>query len=271
MGRQKVVLITGCSTGIGWELSKVLSAIGYTVVATARNVAALNDLPVSLRLPLDVTDQETINAAVNKVLDRFNRIDILVNNAGYSIRGALEEVGVEDVEKMFAVNVFGIIDMVQAVVPIMRRQGGGKIINIGSISGKFVQPVNGAYCASKFAVEALSDALRFELANDNIQVTIIEPGPVKTNFFKTMLENSSVLMSNPNSNYLRFYQSEAKMRDRQKQADPREVAKAISNVILKRRLRNRYQIAVPLAYSIITYLPDWLKEYILKSKFRDGS
>lgn len=270
MKHQKVVLVTGCSTGIGRELSRVLSESGYTVVATARNVATLKDLPVSLRLPLDVTDQEAIKAAVDEVVASFQRIDILVNNAGYSIRGALEEVSVEDVERMFAVNVFGIIHMIQAVLPVMRRQGGGKIINIGSISGKFVQPVNGAYCASKFAVEALSDALRLELSNDNIQVTVIEPGPIKTNFFKTMLENSSVLMANSNSNYFRLYQAEAKMRDGQKQADPREVAKAIMNIVLKRSLRNRYKVAVPIAYSIMTHLPDCLKESILKSKFRNG-
>ncbi|AQR89892.1 SDR family NAD(P)-dependent oxidoreductase [Clostridium saccharobutylicum] len=153
MKNETVILITGCSTGIGRELCKILSDRGYIVVATARNVENLKDLPVSLKLSLDVTKKESISHAINEVISRFQRIDILVNNAGYSIRGALEEINVESAKNMFDVNVFGIINMIQDVVPIMRKKGAGKIINIGSISGKFVRAINGAYCASKFAVE----------------------------------------------------------------------------------------------------------------------
>lgn len=183
MKNETVVLITGCSTGIGRELCKILSERGYIVVATARKVEALKDLTVSLKLQLDVTQKESISVAMEEVIARFKKIDILVNNAGYSTRGALEEININSVKSMLDVNVFGIINMIQAVVPEMRKKQFGKIINIGSISGKFVQPINGAYCASKYAVEAISDTLRLELHNYNIQATVIEPGPIKTNFF----------------------------------------------------------------------------------------
>lgn len=266
MKNETVILITGCSTGIGRELCKILFDKGYTVVATARNVDTLNDLSASLKVSLDVTQKDSISVAINKVISQFHKIDILVNNAGYSVRGALEEINIDDTKNMFNVNVFGIINMVQAVVPQMRERGSGKIVNIGSISGKFVQAINGAYCASKFAVEALSDTLRLELSNYNIQVSVIEPGPMKTNFFKTMADNSSSLMSNPNSYYFNFYESDAKYRSNQKQADPKEAANAISDVILKRRLNPRYKVAVPFTYSMITHFPDFLREYLMKKR-----
>ncbi|MGN7764851.1 SDR family oxidoreductase [Paenibacillus sp. 22594] len=267
MKNETVVLITGCSTGIGRELCKILFDQGYTVVATARNVEALKDLPASLKLSLDVTQRESIYAGINEVISRFHKIDILVNNAGYSIRGALEEINVMSAKSMFDVNVLGIINMIQAVVPEMRKKRSGKIINIGSISGKFVQPINGAYCASKFAVEALSDALRLELHSYNIQVTVIEPGPIKTNFFKTLDNNSIDLMSNLNSCYSGFYESDARMRNTQIPTDPEVAAKAISDIISKRRMNPRYKVAVPFTYSMITHFPDSLKEYLLKKLY----
>ncbi|MBW9152317.1 SDR family oxidoreductase [Clostridium estertheticum] len=266
MKNEIVVLITGCSTGIGRGLCKILFDKGYTVVATARHVEDLKDLPASLKLLLDVTQKESINAAINEVISRFHKIDILVNNAGSSIRGALEEINVKSAQSMFDVNVFGIINMIQVVVPEMRKKHSGKIINIGSISGKFVQPINGAYCASKYAVEALSGALRLELNSYNIQVTVIEPGPIKTNFFKTLVNNSSDLMSNPTSCYFRFYESDARNRKKQKLANPKEAAKTISDIILKKRLNSRYKVAVPFAYSMITHFPDSLKEYLMKNR-----
>lgn len=266
MENKIVILITGCSTGIGRELCRILSDKGCTVVATARKVEALKDLPAALKLSLDVTKEESVYAAIKEVISKFHKIDILVNNAGYSIRGALEEIDVNDARRMFDVNVFGIINMIQAVIPEMRKKRSGKIINIGSISGKFVQPINGAYCASKFAVEALSDTLRLELMDYNIQATVIEPGPVNTNFFKTLDDNSSNLISNPNSCYSRFYEADGKYRKKQKQANSKETAKIISNIILKEQINSRYKVAVPFTYSLITYFPDFLKEFFMKNR-----
>lgn len=266
MNNEIVVLITGCSTGIGRELCDALSDRGCTVIATARNVETLTDLRAALKLHIDVTERESINSAIKEVMLQFHKIDILINNAGYSIRGALEEIDVDDAKNMFEVNVFGIMNMIQAVIPQMREKNSGKIINIGSISGKFAQSINGAYCASKFAVEALSDTLRLELNDYNIQSTVIEPGPIKTNFFKTLSDNSDSLMSNEKSFYSRFYKSDVKYRKNQKQASSKETAKVISNIVLKRKLNLRYKVSVPFLYKLITHFPDWLREYLMKRR-----
>ncbi|ADK14484.1 MULTISPECIES: SDR family oxidoreductase [Clostridium] len=266
MKNEIVVLITGCSTGIGRELCNILSHKGCTVVATARNVEALKDLSAFLKLPLDVTKKESIHSTINQVISKFHKIDILINNAGYSLRGALEEIDVNSSKSMFDVNVFGIINMVQEVIPEMRKKQSGKIINIGSISGKFVQSINGVYCASKFAVEALSDTLRLELHSYNIQTTVIEPGPMKTHFFNTLVDNSGDLMGNSQSCYSHFYKSDDKYRKKQKQADPKEAAQAISNIILKKRINARYKVTVPFIYSMVTYFPDFLREYFMKKR-----
>ena len=148
----KVVLITGCSTGIGHDLAQRLTQSGYTVVATARKVETLNDLESALRLPLDVTQSDSVNNAVARTLRQFGRVDVLVNNAGYAIRGALEEIPEEQARQVFDVNMFGVLRMIQAVVPYMREQKAGRIINISSIAGKLSTPVNGIYSASKFAL-----------------------------------------------------------------------------------------------------------------------
>ncbi|MNB78874.1 putative oxidoreductase [compost metagenome] len=264
MNNETVVLITGCSSGIGRELCTALLEKGYTVCATARNVEDLTDLPASLKLALDVTSEESVSDAINEVISRFHKIDILVNNAGYSIRGALEEIDVNRAKNVFDVNVYGIINLIQAVVPEMRKKQSGRIINIGSISGKFAQPINGAYCASKYAVEALSDALRLELHDFNIQATVIEPGPVRTSFFNTLAANSSDLLSNSDSCYSGFYESDAGHRSKQHLADPKDAAQAIAKIIGIRRLHARYKIAVPYSFRVITRLPDSLKEYVLR-------
>jgi NADP-dependent 3-hydroxy acid dehydrogenase YdfG len=148
----KIVLITGCSTGIGRDLAQTLTQAGYTVVATARQVEALQGVDAALKLTLDVTRPDSIHEAVEQTIQRFGRIDVLVNNAGYAVRGAVEEVPVEQAQQMFDVNVFGVMRVVQAVVPHMRQQNSGRIINISSVVGKLVTPANGTYSAAKFAL-----------------------------------------------------------------------------------------------------------------------
>ena len=182
----KVVLITGCSSGIGRDLAQRLAQAGYTVVATARNVKSIESLDADLKLSLDVTQAESIQTAVEATLQKFGRIDVLINNAGYAQVGAIEELSDEQIQQMYDVNVFGVMRMVRAVVPYMRKQNAGQIINISSIAGKVVTPVNGAYSSTKFALEAISDALRLELEPFNIQVILIEPGAIKTHFDQTV-------------------------------------------------------------------------------------
>ncbi|MEW5869123.1 MAG: SDR family oxidoreductase [Chloroflexota bacterium] len=182
----QVVLITGCSTGIGRNLAQRLAQAGYNVAASARNLDALDDLPAALKLSLDVTQPDSINQAVERAMQQFGRIDVLVNNAGYAVRGAVEEISEEQAQGIFDANVLGVMRMVRAVVPHMRRQKAGRIINLSSIAGKLVTPGNGVYSSTKFAVEALSDALRWELAPFGIQVVLVEPGPIRTHFGETV-------------------------------------------------------------------------------------
>ena len=264
MKKENVILITGCSSGIGKSLCEIFYAKGYTVIATARNVESINNLKASLKLELDVTKKESVKKAVDETIARYQKIDILVNNAGYSVRGALEEVDISEVKAMYDVNVFGVMHMIQAVLPIMRNQKQGKIVNIGSISGKFAQAINGGYCSSKFAVEALSEAARLELHQYNIQSTVIEPGPIKTNFFNTLARNSDQLMSNPDSAYVCFYKSDGKQRNSQKKTEVEDAAREIGYIIEKSKLKTRYKVVVPLKYRLVAILPDSIREKMLR-------
>ena len=225
----QVVFITGCSTGIGRDLAIKLTNSGYTVVATARNVNAMQDLDVALKLPLDVTDLVSIQTAVDSIMLRFGRIDVLVNNAGYAQIGPLEELSDKQIQQMFNVNVFGVTRMTRVVVPHLRKQKSGRIINISSIAGKMVTPVNGSYAASKFALEALSDALRWELKPFNIQVILIEPGAIKTNFDQTVHTYGDEILSNPTSPYLPLYRKYQQVSDgmRGQEPGPEVVSKVI--------------------------------------------
>jgi NAD(P)-dependent dehydrogenase (short-subunit alcohol dehydrogenase family) len=170
------VLITGCSTGIGRACARELSARGHSVVATARSPRALDDVPADLRLALDVTDSESVAAAV----EAAGPVDALVNNAGISISGPVELVPPDAYQDLFDTNVLGCVRMTQAVVPGMRAQGGGVILNVSSSGGRAAFPLHGPYSASKAALEALSEALYYELAPFGIRVVILEPGFVAT-------------------------------------------------------------------------------------------
>lgn len=265
----KVVLITGCSTGIGCDLAQRLTQAGYTVVATARNVRALDDLSVALKLPLDVSKQDSVNEAVAQTLKQFGRIDVLVNNAGYALRGALEEVCDEQVQQMFEVNVFGVLRMIRAVAPCMRKQRAGRIINISSIAGKLSTPVNGGYSATKFALEALSDALRHELSPFGIQVIVVEPGAIKTHFDDTAQAHAQGILSNPNSPYRLIYHKSDQFADsmRQQEPGPEVVSRVIQQAMEAPRPKARYLVAVPLSGRLVLHLRDFVWDFVLGRMF----
>jgi NAD(P)-dependent dehydrogenase (short-subunit alcohol dehydrogenase family) len=178
--RQRVALVTGASSGIGQATADLLAANGFTVLGTSRTPSsgAARSYPL---LPLDVRLDTSVDAAVQAVLDRVGRIDVLINNAGYAQSGAIEENSIADAQAQFETNVFGVMRMINAVVPLMREQGGGRIINISSVLGQVAFPYLGLYAAGKFALEGLTEALRDELRTFNIHVALIEPGFVKTN------------------------------------------------------------------------------------------
>ena len=180
----KAVLITGCSTGIGRAAAEHLAGRGWTVYATARRPESIEDLKDKgcRTLALDVTDEQSMRDAVKQVEDAEGAVGVLVNNAGYSQSGAVESVNLDDVRGQFETNVFGLIRMCQLVLPAMRRQGWGKIVNISSMGGKMTFPGGGIYHGTKHAVEAISDALRFEVRGFGVDVVVIEPGLIKTQF-----------------------------------------------------------------------------------------
>ena len=245
----KVVLITGCSTGIGRDLAQHLAQAGYTVVATARKAEALKGIDVDLKLALDVTQPDSIRQAVDFALRRFGRIDVLVNNAGYAVRGAVEEVPVEQAQQMFDANLFGVMRMIQAILPSMRQKKSGRIINIGSVSGKLVTPANGTYSATKFALEALSNALRLELAPFVIQVVVVEPGSIKTQFHTTVEANAQGVFSNQASPYQPLYKQYQKVTDdmRRQEPGPEVVSQVVQQAMETSHPKARYLAGFPLS------------------------
>jgi len=180
----KAVLITGCSTGIGRATAERLASGGFTVYATARKLEAVADLEAKgcRTLALDVTDDESMQAAVTTVEEAEGAVGVLVNNAGYSQSGAVESIDIDEVRAQFETNVFGLVRMSQLVLPGMRAQGYGRVVNVGSMGGKLTFPGGGIYHATKYAVEAISDAMRFEVSSFGVQVVLIQPGLIKTEF-----------------------------------------------------------------------------------------
>ncbi|MDJ1506856.1 oxidoreductase [Xanthocytophaga agilis] len=193
----KVWFITGASRGIGAEIVKVALATGNKVVATGRNTETITNTFGNsenfLALRLDVTKEEDAAKAVQAAVDRFGRIDVLVNNAGYALFGAVEELSDEEVKKQFDTNVFGLLNVTRAVLPVMRKQRFGHIFNISSTSGLVGFAASSAYCATKFAVEGISESLYHEVQPLGIKVTIIEPGAFRSGFLSTESSVSSIM------------------------------------------------------------------------------
>jgi NAD(P)-dependent dehydrogenase (short-subunit alcohol dehydrogenase family) len=180
----QAVLVTGCSSGIGRATAERLAARGFIVYATARRVESIAGLEARgcRVLALDVTDEGSMQAAVTTVVDEQGAVGALVNNAGYSQSGPIEEVPIDEVRRQFETNVFGLVRMCQLVLPGMRAQGHGRIVNVSSMGANFTFPGGGVYHATKYAVEAISDALRFEVKHFGVDVVIVQPGIIRTGF-----------------------------------------------------------------------------------------
>ena len=189
----RAVLITGCSTGIGRATALRLARAGRVVYATARHEESIADLREGgvRTLALDVTDEESMTAAVDRVVAEHGAVGALVNSAGYSQSGALESLPLSDLRRQFETNVFGLLRMCQLVLPGMRKQHWGRIVNISSMGANFTFPGAGAYHASKYALEALSDALRFEVKGFGVDVVIVQPGLIRTDFASTAAHHLS--------------------------------------------------------------------------------
>jgi len=205
---KQVAIITGCSSGIGYETSILLAKNGFKTYATMRNVEKgdkLKDIAEKENLDLkiiklDVTDDYSIKNAINEIIQETSRIDILVNNAGNNIAGTVEDLSIEEFKEQFETNFFGLVRVTKAVLPIMRNQNSGIIINLSSIVGKMAIPLNSAYTSSKFAVEGFSESVRYELEDFGIKVILIEPGVIKSNFYEN-IKMSKNSLADPKSPY----------------------------------------------------------------------
>lgn len=186
----KVILVTGASSGMGKDFALQLLKEGHTVYGAARRVEMMKDIEAAggHALAMDVTKEEDVQAAVDKIIEAQGQIDVLINNAGYAVYGSVEDVSIDDARRQFEVNIFGLASVTQKVLPHMRKQRSGKIINISSVGGKIYTPLGAWYHATKHALEGWSDCLRLEVAQFGIDVVIVEPGIIKTEFMDVMNE-----------------------------------------------------------------------------------
>jgi NAD(P)-dependent dehydrogenase (short-subunit alcohol dehydrogenase family) len=246
--KQKVAVVTGSSSGIGYEISLILARNGFTTYATMRNLQKGSDLKSIAedeKLPLhfvhlDVTDENLIKKAIKTIHDEVGRIDILVNNAGYGLVGAFEDLSLDEIKTQYETNVFGLIRTTQEVLPIMRKQRSGMIVNISSGVGRFGFPTGSAYVSTKFAVEGLTESMSYEVEPFGIKVILIEPGVIKTNFF-----NSSVLAKksqDPNSPYAPLMKGMEDSVDKMMEnaSTPQYVAEVVLDAVTNENPKLRY-------------------------------
>jgi len=245
---RRPVLITGCSSGIGRALALHSAASGYLTYATARDVGAIRDLsgPRTTVLPLDVTDPASMEAAVRHATQHHGGVAALVNNAGYALPGAVEDLDLDEVRREFETNVFGAIRLTQLVLPAMRAAGAGLIVNMSSMGGKLTFPGGGAYHASKHALEAFSDALRFEVQAYGIDVVVVEPGLVKTSFGQAAHDRvNAAQMAGPNGAFNRAVALSNVMAydaPNSGAGRPEDVAAQVVRIFAQRKPRTRYRV-----------------------------
>ena len=242
----KVILITGASSGIGFDAAQTLARQGHRVYAAARRVERMEPLKADGVVPmhLDVTDEASMQEAVRTILEAEGRIDALVNNAGYGYFGAIENVPMEEAKRQLEVNVFGLARLCQLVLPSMREQGSGRIVNISSVAGKAVMYFGGWYHVSKYSVEALSDALRMEVKPFGIDVALIEPGGIRTDW--GLIAADHLAESSKGTPYekegVRESETLRKAYSIRLLSKPQVVTRAISKAINRKHPRARYRI-----------------------------
>ncbi|MFC9659400.1 oxidoreductase [Nocardia sp. NPDC127606] len=268
----KVALVTGASSGIGEDTARRLQQAGFTVYGAARRTEQMKDLASSgvRTLSLDVTDEASAEKAVAEIIGAEGRIDVLVNNAGYGSYGALEDVPLDEARAQLDVNVFGLARMTQLVLPHMRAQRSGTIVNISSMGGRFATPMGAWYHASKYAVEGLSDALRLEVKRFGIDVVVIEPGSIRTGW--GLIAADKLRTTSGHGPYAEQAAAMAVSLDQSSQPDarmtspPSVIGKAVTKAATVRRPRTRYRVgfgAGPLVF-LSKILPDRAFDALIK-------
>ncbi|MDE1863080.1 MAG: SDR family oxidoreductase [Thaumarchaeota archaeon] len=244
---EKTAIVTGSSSGIGFETALALAREGYHTYATMRDtkkggrmleLAKKENLNLEV-LALDVDREETVRDGIGRITSDKNRIDVLVNNAGYFLVGCLEDITLDEMKAQFETNFFGIVRMVQHVLPVMRKQKSGTIVNISSVAGRIGFPVTPAYISSKFALEGLSESMRYELAPFGIRTIIIEPGVVKTNLFSSL--KKATRADSPYQEITEKVMQGLTMMS-QMGTPPQEVARTIINAIRSENPQPRYPV-----------------------------
>ena len=258
----KTALVTGASSGIGEETARTLHKLGYTVYAAARRTDRLKQLTaIGIHaLTMDVTDDESMSSGIEKISTETGRIDVLVNNAGYGSYGAIEDVSLDEARRQFEVNVFGLGRLTQLVLPHMRAQRSGTIINISSMGGRLTTPLGGWYHATKYAVEALSDALRMETAPFGIDVVVIEPGGIRTEWSGIAADHlEETAEGSAYASQIKAVANSMRSESTNKrQSPPSVIADTVEKIVTARKPRTRYVVgfaAKPLV-TLRRILPD---------------
>ena len=266
MANQPVVLITGTSSGIGQATAELLAANGFTVFGTSRKPDPI--VRSYTVLPMDVRSDTLVEAAVQSILEQTGQIDVLINNAGYTQFGAIEENTIADMEAQFDTNLFGIMRLTNAVLPKMRGQSGGRIINVSSVVGHVALPYFGLYATSKFALEGLTEALRYEVRQFNIHVSLVEPGFVRTHI-------KGQPPTNPIADYAPARQAAVQfVRARVESGmEPEAVAQTILRIAMTARPRLRYRVgrAANLLITLKQLLPEPLFDQVRRRVFNSAS
>ncbi len=247
---ERVAIVTGCSSGIGEATAIAFARAGYRVYAGVRQTGAMGPLAARAEsdllrpIQIDITDRTQVSAAVRAVLGEAGHVDVLVNNAGYALVGAMEDLDDAALARQFETNLFGHLALTRAVLPSMRRRRSGVVVNVSSLAGRVSVPLMGAYCATKFALEAATMALRLELRPWNVYASLVEPGPVRTRFDEAALEISRDILENPDSPYAGAYRlTRAYFADPiYSAASPGQVARTILRAASARRPRVRYTV-----------------------------
>lgn len=256
--QQQVAVVTGASSGIGFETSLLLAQNGIYTYATMRNqskseeiltYARKDNLPLKT-LYLDVTNEKSILESIKKIIAEKGRIDILINNAGYLLLGPLEQLQIDEIKEEFETNFFGIIKLIQSVLPTMRKQKYGRIINISSLAGRLGFPLSSAYVSSKFALEGLTESLGYEVQKFGICVILIEPGVIRTNFLNSMKFGKDVIIPQNDSNTSIYSPYSELIQKRvsafkprfEKGSSPGEVARTILEAVTSKDPKPRYLV-----------------------------
>lgn len=265
----KVIVITGASSGIGKETARQLIAEGHKVYVAARRVDQMQDLVQAggVALPLDIMQEENIQQVVDTIIEREGKIDVLFNNAGYAIYGSVEEIPIQEARQQFEVNLFGLASLTQKVIPYMRQARSGTIINTSSMGGKMYTPMGAWYHASKHAIEGWSDCLRLELSQFNIQVVVLEPGLIATEFADVM--SGPMVARSGNGPYARIVKGLVNS-SATAMSPATVIAETVSAIVRTNRPRTRYRVgkwARPMVWMRI-YLGDRLFDRIIMSQVK---